>query len=80
MMSIFAAGILLGAAYAVTGNLWLPIALHFGWTAANFQHGWLMLLFYAVLIALGWLSYARFERPLQSLIRGGSRRSVLAGS
>jgi CAAX protease family protein len=36
MISLFAAGILLGSAYAVTGNLWLPIALHFGW---NFLQG-----------------------------------------
>jgi hypothetical protein len=30
------AGALLGAAYAVTGRLWLPIALHIGW---NFTEG-----------------------------------------
>jgi len=36
MISLFAAGILLGTAYAITGNLWLPIALHFGW---NFLQG-----------------------------------------
>ena len=36
MISLFAAGILLGTAYAVTENLWLPIALHFGW---NFLQG-----------------------------------------
>jgi membrane protease YdiL (CAAX protease family) len=36
MISLFAAGVLLGTAYAVTGNLWLPIALHFGW---NFLQG-----------------------------------------
>jgi uncharacterized protein len=30
-ISLFAAGILLGTAYAVSGNLWLPIGLHFGW-------------------------------------------------
>lgn len=30
------AGILLGAAYALTRNLWLPIGLHFGW---NFTEG-----------------------------------------
>lgn len=36
MISLFAAGILLGTAYVVTGNLWLPIALHFGW---NFLQG-----------------------------------------
>jgi hypothetical protein len=35
-VSLFAAGILLGTAYAVSGNLWLPIALHFGW---NFLQG-----------------------------------------
>ena len=36
MISLFAAGILLGTAYAVSGNLWLPVALHFGW---NFLQG-----------------------------------------
>ena len=30
-ISLFAAGILLATCYAMTGNLWLPIALHFGW-------------------------------------------------
>jgi uncharacterized protein len=30
------AGLLLGAAYSLTGNLWLPIGLHFGW---NFTEG-----------------------------------------
>src|SRR5471030_2266301 len=30
------AGILLGAAYALTGRLWLPIGLHLGW---NFAEG-----------------------------------------
>lgn len=35
-ISLFAAGILLGTAYAVSGNLWLPMALHFGW---NFLQG-----------------------------------------
>jgi len=30
------AGVLLGAAYALTRNLWLPIGLHFGW---NFAEG-----------------------------------------
>jgi CAAX protease family protein len=32
------AGILLGAAYAATTRLWLPIGLHIGW---NFTEGWL---------------------------------------
>jgi membrane protease YdiL (CAAX protease family) len=35
-VNLFAAGILLGVAYAATNNLWLPIALHFGW---NFLQG-----------------------------------------
>jgi membrane protease YdiL (CAAX protease family) len=35
-VNLFAAGILLGVAYAITDNLWLPIALHFGW---NFLQG-----------------------------------------
>ena len=35
-VNLFAAGILLGIAYAVTKNLWLPITLHFGW---NFLQG-----------------------------------------
>jgi uncharacterized protein len=30
------AGVLLGGAYAITGRLWMPIALHFGW---NFAEG-----------------------------------------
>lgn len=29
------AGVLLGAAYALTRNLWLPIGLHFGWNFAD---------------------------------------------
>ena len=32
-VSLFAAGVLLGTAYAVSGQLWLPIALHFAWNA-----------------------------------------------
>jgi len=56
------------------------LALRFGWMPADFQHGWVMLLFYAVLIVLGWLSYTRLERPLQSLIRGRTKRAGLAGS
>ncbi len=35
-MNLFAAGILLGVAYAGTGNLWLPIGIHFAW---NFLQG-----------------------------------------
>jgi hypothetical protein len=35
-LNIFAAGLLLGVAYVATGNLWLPIGIHFGW---NFLQG-----------------------------------------
>ena len=56
------------------------LALQFGWMPADFMHGWVMLAFYCVLIALGWLSYAHFERPLQSLIRGRARPAALSAS
>jgi membrane protease YdiL (CAAX protease family) len=36
LLSVALAGVLLGAAYAVTGRLWLPIGLHTGW---NFAEG-----------------------------------------
>lgn len=32
------AGVLLGAAYSASGNLWLPIGIHAGW---NFAEGWI---------------------------------------
>ncbi|HEY3056911.1 MAG TPA: type II CAAX endopeptidase family protein [Thermoanaerobaculia bacterium] len=35
-LNLFAAGLLLGAAYAATSNLWLPIGIHFTW---NFLQG-----------------------------------------
>jgi hypothetical protein len=31
LFNLFMAGLLLGYAYLVTGNLWMPIALHFAW-------------------------------------------------
>lgn len=31
MLGLFFAGLLMGYGYIVTGNLWLPIALHFSW-------------------------------------------------
>ncbi len=54
------------------------IALRLGWTPANFQTGFAMAGFYVVLIALGWLAYAHFERPLQALIRGSARKPSLS--
>ncbi len=30
-VNVFAAGILFGAAYQLSGNLWLPMAMHFSW-------------------------------------------------
>jgi peptidoglycan/LPS O-acetylase OafA/YrhL len=56
------------------------LALRFGWMPADFMHGWVMLVFYAVLILLGWLSYAYFERPVQSLIRNKTKASRTAFS
>ncbi len=50
------------------------LALHFGWTSADFMHGYVMVLFYAVLIALGWASYIFLERPMQFVIRGRTPR------
>jgi peptidoglycan/LPS O-acetylase OafA/YrhL len=54
------------------------IALRMGWTPTNFQTGYAMAAFYAALILLGWLAYARFERPLQALIRGAARKPSLS--
>jgi peptidoglycan/LPS O-acetylase OafA/YrhL len=46
------------------------LALHFGFTTKLFENGWTMIGFYAVLIALGALSYNFYEKPVQRLIRG----------
>lgn len=51
------------------------LALHFGWTPADFMHGWAMLAFYAVLIGLGWASYTWFERPAQAFVRSRAGNS-----
>ncbi len=50
------------------------LALHFRWSPADFMHGWAMVLFYVVLISLGWASYTYFERPAQAFIRGKMQR------
>lgn len=52
------------------------IALRMGWHPETFQHGWVMIVFYVVLIALATASYHFFERPLQSLIRGYGARTL----
>jgi peptidoglycan/LPS O-acetylase OafA/YrhL len=54
------------------------IALHVGLTAHFFMQGWVMIAFYAVLIALGTASYRFFERPLQLWIRDRRSRAVAA--
>jgi len=54
------------------------IALRVGLVPANFMHWYVMLAFYAVLIGLGALSYFRFERPAQSLVRGRLRAFAAA--
>jgi peptidoglycan/LPS O-acetylase OafA/YrhL len=45
------------------------LALHLGWTPADFMRGWVMVAFYVVLIGLGFTSYTFFERPAQAFIR-----------
>jgi peptidoglycan/LPS O-acetylase OafA/YrhL len=45
------------------------LALRFGWASADFMHGYVMVLFYVVLIGLGWASYAYLERPAQAFLR-----------
>ena len=50
------------------------IALRLGWVPGDFMHGYVMILFYAGLIALGALSYTCFERPVQALIRGATQK------
>jgi peptidoglycan/LPS O-acetylase OafA/YrhL len=50
------------------------LALRLGWTSADFMHGYVMVLFYAVLIGLGWASYTFLERPAQQLIRERTRK------
>lgn len=54
------------------------IALRVGLVPANFMHWYVMLAFYAVLIGLGALSYFRFERPVQLLIRNRIRTLAVA--
>ena len=44
-------------------------ALAFGLAPAVFMHDASMLLFYAVLIGLGALSYRYYEKPMQALLR-----------
>src|SRR5689334_18171621 len=50
------------------------LALRFGLAPAFFMQGWVMLAFLAVLIALAALTYLFFEKPMQDLLRGRSRR------
>lgn len=54
------------------------LALRFGLAPAFFMHTWVMLAFLATLIALGMLSYRYFERPIQNLLRGRTRRMAAA--
>ena len=51
------------------------LAAHYALAPEFFMQGWVMGAFYAVLIGLGWLSYRYFERPLQSLLRGASKKT-----
>jgi peptidoglycan/LPS O-acetylase OafA/YrhL len=51
------------------------IAVHFALTPAFFENGVALIVFYAVLIALGLLSYRCFERPMQNALRGSRKRA-----
>ncbi len=53
------------------------LALHFGWKPADFMSGLTMILFYGGMILLGALSYRYFERPMQALIRGKTKKAAL---
>jgi peptidoglycan/LPS O-acetylase OafA/YrhL len=48
-------------------------ALSAGIGSRTFESRWVMVAFFALLIALGSISYRYFERPLQSVIRGMAR-------
>jgi peptidoglycan/LPS O-acetylase OafA/YrhL len=50
------------------------LAVHFGWKPADFMTGLAMILFYGAMISLGALSYNYFERPMQSLLRGKTKK------
>lgn len=54
------------------------VASRLALTPAFFMQGWVMVAFYAVLIALGAASYRFFERPLQRLLRDLPGKSVAA--
>jgi peptidoglycan/LPS O-acetylase OafA/YrhL len=56
------------------------IALRLGWKPHDFMNVGAMLAFYAVLIALGALSYYRFERPTQALLRNLTRKPSLSAA
>ena len=69
--------------YLIHFPMQLTLALIAGRLALEpqfFMQGWVMLAFYAVLIALGAASYYFFERPMQSLLRNSSRKVLSAES
>ncbi|HEX4860350.1 MAG TPA: hypothetical protein VFV07_03880, partial [Rhizomicrobium sp.] len=47
------------------------VAVHFALTPAFFENWVALVVFYAVLIGLGLLSFHFFERPLQKMLRRG---------
>jgi peptidoglycan/LPS O-acetylase OafA/YrhL len=53
------------------------LALRYGLAPAFFMQGWVILAFLALLIVLAALSYRYFERPMQDLLRGRTRRFAL---
>ena len=54
------------------------VAVHFALTPAFFENGLALLIFYAVLIGLGALSFNAFERPMQAWLRDLPGKRALA--
>jgi peptidoglycan/LPS O-acetylase OafA/YrhL len=60
------------ATYMIHFPMQLALALianRMGWTPQVFMQGWVMVLFYAVLIGLSTLSFRYFEKPMQRWLR-----------
>ena len=75
-VSLFAAGILLGTCYAVSGNLWLPLALHFGW---NYMQGPVLgLTVSGQTLDSGWRLFKLIGPPLMTGGKFGVEGGVIA--
>ncbi len=73
---MFEAGVVLGAAYAVSGRLWLPIRLHIGW---NFTEGSIFGMSVSGLTASsGWVRGSLSGSPLMTGGQFGPEASAVA--